>query len=58
MTGGMRAEGGKGERGEFVANLKINHTKIQKLTSQTQSSAPLAALASPTLVFMACVDGG
>ena len=31
---------------------------IQKLTSQTQSTTPLAALTSPTSAFMACVDGG
>jgi hypothetical protein len=46
------------KRGEFVANQKINNTKIQKLTSQTKSTMPLAAFASPTLALMACVDGG
>ena len=43
MAGGMRAQGGKGERGEFVA--------IHKLISQTKSTTPLAALTSPTLVL-------
>jgi hypothetical protein len=38
-----------------VANQKINNTKIQKLTTQTQSSGPLLSLASPTLAVAACM---
>jgi hypothetical protein len=41
-----------------VANQKMNNKKIQKLTSQTQSAAPLVAVASPMLAVAACVDGG